>query len=152
MFALLHKGNNNHLRYALEILSNLDSHNEQIENALNFLVSKRQCFAIIGKGRTQEEKSIVYVENCHFYGMGYLISAIIINEINDLKEHVTRYASNQYIMQLIYNYSEKYLHKVKNLEALLYEMQKMYSRQKHLKNKIKIVNKKLKISEIKNNY
>ena len=102
----------------LEILPNLDSHNEQIEKALNHLVSKRESFAIIDKGRTQEEKSVVYVENGHFYGMGYLSSDTIINEITELKEHVTRYASNQYIMQLIYNYSEKYLYKVKRQEAL----------------------------------
>jgi DNA polymerase-3 subunit epsilon len=102
----------------LEILPDLDSHNEQIEKALNHLVSKRESFAIIDKGRTQEEKSIVYVENGHFYGMGYLSSDIIINEIAELKEHVTRYSSNQYIMQLIYNYSEKYLYKVKKQQAL----------------------------------
>ncbi|HCQ12447.1 hypothetical protein [Flavobacterium sp.] len=109
----------------LEMLPDLDSHNEQIEKALNHLLSKRESFAIIDKGRTQEEKSIVYVENGHFYGMGYLSSDIIINEITELKEHVTRYASNQYIMQLIYSYSEKYSYKVKKQEALLYEMQKM---------------------------
>ena len=102
----------------LEILPDLDSHNEQIENALNYIVSKRESFAIIDKGRTQEEKSIIYVENGHFYGMGYLSSDIIINEIAELKEHLTRYASNQYIMQLIYSYSEKYLYKVKKQEAL----------------------------------
>jgi len=102
----------------LEILPDLDSHNEQIENALHYLVSKRESFAIIDKGRTHDEKSIVYVENGHFYGMGYLSSDIVINEITELKEHVTRYASNQYIMQLIYNYSEKYSYKVKKQEAL----------------------------------
>jgi DNA polymerase-3 subunit epsilon len=103
----------------LEILPDVDSHNEQIEKALNHLVSKRESFAIIDKGRTQEEKSIVYVENGHFYGMGYLSSDIIINEITELKEHVTRYTSNQYIMQLIYSYSEKYAFKVKRLDGVL---------------------------------
>lgn len=103
----------------LEILPDVDSHNEQIENALNHLVSKRESFAIIDKGRTQDEKSIIYVENGHFYGMGYLSSDITINEINELKEHVTRYASNQYIMQLIYSYSEKYLYKVKRMDGVL---------------------------------
>lgn len=104
---------------ALEILPDLDSHNEQIEKALHYLVSKRESFTIIGKGRTQDEKSIVYVENGHFYGMGYLSSDTIINEITELKEHVTRYASNQYIMQLIYSYSEKYSYKVKRMDGVL---------------------------------
>ena len=103
----------------LEILPDVNSHNEQIEKALHYLVSKRETFAIIDKGRTQEEKSIVYVENGHFYGMGYLSSDIIINEITELKEHVTRYASNQYIMQLIYSYSEKNSYKVKRPNGIL---------------------------------
>lgn len=103
----------------LEILPDLDSHNEQIEQALNHLVSKRESFAIIDKGRTQEEKSIVYVENGHFYGMGYLSSDIIINEITELKEHVTRYASNQYIMQLITAYADKYPQRVTSIPKCL---------------------------------
>lgn len=106
-------------RSELEILPDLDSHNEKIENALHFLVSKRQSFVIMDKGRTKDEKSIVYVENGHFYGMGYLTSDIIINEIAELKDHVTRYFSNQYIMQLIYNYSEKYPYKLKKHETSL---------------------------------
>jgi DNA polymerase III subunit epsilon len=92
----------------LEYLPDLDSHNEQIENALQFLVSKRQSFAIIDKGRTQEEKSIVYVENGHFYGMGYIASDIVINHVSNLKDFVTRYSSNQYIMQLINAFVLKY--------------------------------------------
>ncbi|GEC77716.1 exonuclease domain-containing protein [Flavobacterium aquatile] len=107
------------IKNELEILPDVDSHNELIENALNHLVSKRESFAIIDKGRTQEEKSVVYVENGHFYGMGYLSSDIIINEITELKEHVLRYSSNQYIMQLITAFADKYTYKVLSISQSL---------------------------------
>ena len=96
----------------LEILPDLDSHNEQIEKALHYLVSKRESFAIIDKGRTQDEKSIVYVENGHFYGMGYLTSDCVINQVTEFKNYINRYSGNQYITQLISSYAEKYPFKV----------------------------------------
>lgn len=99
----------------VEMLPEIDLHNEKIENALHHLVSNRESFVIIDKGRTTDEKSIVYVENGHFYGMGYLSSDITVTELYELKEYVHRYSSNQYIMQLIYNYSDKFPSKVKKL-------------------------------------
>ena len=92
----------------LEILPYVDSHSEKIENALHFLVSERQSFAIIDKGRTQEEKSIVYVENGHFYGMGHISFDKDINKVSNLKDFVTRHSTNQYIIQLINTYTIKY--------------------------------------------
>lgn len=54
-------------------------------------------------------------KNSHFCGMGYLSSDIAVNELHELKEHVLCYSSNEYIMQLIYNYSDKFPSKVKKL-------------------------------------
>ena len=108
------------IKNELEILPDVDSHNEQIENALNHLVSKRESFAIIDKGRTHEEKSVVYVEKGHFYGMGYFTADAVIHDLCELKEHVTRYSSNHYIMQLIYAYSEKHPYKVKMHESQVF--------------------------------
>lgn len=93
-------------------LPEVEMHNEKIENALHFLVSKRQSFAIIDNGRTKNEKSIVYIENGHFYGMGYLTSDCVINHVTEFKEFVIRYSSNHYITQLISSYAEKYPFKV----------------------------------------
>ena len=99
----------------VEMLPEIDLHNEKIENALNHLVSNRESFVIIDKGRTNDEKSIVYVENGHFYGMGYLSSDFAVNELHELKEHVLRYSSNQYIMQLINAFAVKYPYKVSSI-------------------------------------
>ena len=88
-------------------------HNTQVENALNFLIDNRPSFAIVDKGRTIGERSCIWVENGHFYGMGYIASDLGFTDPSELKDYVTPYKSNNYIMQLIYSYAEKYPSKVK---------------------------------------
>ncbi|WP_264564732.1 exonuclease domain-containing protein [Flavobacterium sp. N3904] len=88
-------------------LPEIENHNEKVENALEFLKSNKQSFGIIDKGRTEEERSCIWVENGHFYGMGYFSIDEAITEPSDLKHNVTLYKSNKYIMELIYKYVEK---------------------------------------------
>lgn len=90
-------------------------HNEQVENALDFLANNRPGFVITDKGRSKEERSYIWIENGHFYGMGYISSDVSITDITEIKEYLTHYQSNSYIMQLIYSYTEKHPHKVKKL-------------------------------------
>jgi DNA polymerase-3 subunit epsilon len=77
------------------------------------LITKRQTFAIVDKGRTFDEYSCVWIEKGHFYGMGYIQKSETIYELTDLKNFVTPNKSNNYIMQLINNYALKYPKKVK---------------------------------------
>ena len=90
-----------------------EEHNIKIDEALNHLVTKRQTFAIVDKGRTLDEYSCVWIEKGHFYGMGYIEKSETIYELNDLKDFLTPHKSNNYIMQLINNYALKYPKKVK---------------------------------------
>ncbi|MFT7334788.1 MAG: DNA polymerase-3 subunit epsilon [Porticoccaceae bacterium] len=90
----------------------VEQHNEQVENAIAFLIKNRPSFAIIDKGRTAEERSCIWVENGHFYGMGYIASDIGFTDSSEIMDHVTRYKSNQYIVDLILSYVEKYPSKV----------------------------------------
>lgn len=94
-------------------LPEIDEHNSKIESAIASVSGQRPSFAILDKGRSAEERSCIWVENGHFYGMGYIASDIAINELAEFKDYVTPYKSNQYMMQLIYNYAEKYPGKVK---------------------------------------
>ncbi|WP_163409771.1 exonuclease domain-containing protein [Flavobacterium ajazii] len=87
-------------------------HNEQVENAMTFLRNKKVSFAIIDKGRSPDERSCIWVENGHFYGMGYIASDIGFTDTSEIRDFVTSYASNHYIMQLILRYAEKYPGKV----------------------------------------
>lgn len=101
-------------------LSNLPEtaeHNLRIENALDFFLKNRPSFAILDKGRTADERSCIWVENGHFYGMGYIAADAAFNHISEIKDYVSPYKSNQYIMQLIYAYAEKYPGKVKKTET-----------------------------------
>ncbi|TDW44562.1 DNA polymerase-3 subunit epsilon [Flavobacterium sp. 270] len=93
-------------------LPDVNTHNEQIESAIDFLLGQRSSFAIIDKGRTAEERSCIWVENGHFYGMGYIIFDVGFTEPSDIKDYVTPYKSNNYIMHLIENYAAKYPRKV----------------------------------------
>ncbi|WP_409415741.1 exonuclease domain-containing protein [Flavobacterium sp. PS2] len=87
-------------------------HNSQIEKAIAFLSSNRKSFAIIDKGRVAEERSCIWIEKGHFYGMGYITTDVGFTETSELKEHVTPYKSNQYLMQLITTHAAKYPKKV----------------------------------------
>jgi DNA polymerase-3 subunit epsilon len=90
----------------------VEQHNGQIENAIDFLLQNRPSFAIIDKGKTTDERSCIWVQDGHFYGMGYITSEVGFTEPGAIKDYVTPYRSNQYIMQLIYTYAQKYPGKV----------------------------------------
>jgi DNA polymerase III subunit epsilon len=87
-------------------------HNKRVTDALEFLQQRRESFAIIDKGRSDDERSCVWIEDGAFYGMGHISSDVTIVDISDVKNHVTRYRSNQYVMQLIGSYVKKYPGKV----------------------------------------
>lgn len=93
-------------------LPNVILHNSRIESAIEHLLNSRPSFAIMDKGRYADERSCIWVENGHFYGMGYVASDVGFTEPSDIKEYVTPYRSNQYIMQLIYTFAGKYPAKV----------------------------------------
>lgn len=98
-----------------EALPYVDEHNNNVANALNFVLQSRETYAILDKGRVKDERSCVWVENGHFYGMGYISTDEVIIETHELKEYVTRYKSNPYIMKLITSYVEKYPNKVQRI-------------------------------------
>jgi DNA polymerase-3 subunit epsilon len=93
-------------------LPDVEAHNLQVRHAVDYVLNNRPCFAIVDKGRYADEHSCVYVENGHFYGMGYISAEVGFTEPSELKGHVTAYRSNQYIMQLLYTYAAKYPGKV----------------------------------------
>ncbi len=96
----------------LTALPEVLNHNEKIENAIDFLLSNRLSFAIIDKGRSTDERSCIWVENGHFYGMGYITSDVGFTDPAEIRDYVTPYKSDQYIMHLIHLYAEKYPGKV----------------------------------------
>ena len=93
-------------------LPELAQHNQQVEEALDFLVTNRPSFAIMDKGRSADERSCIWIENGHFYGMGYMASDIAFTDASEIKTYVTPYKSNNYIMHLVLTHAEQYPGKV----------------------------------------
>ncbi|MGJ1269521.1 exonuclease domain-containing protein [Sphingobacterium spiritivorum] len=102
-------------------LPDMEEHNDKVNQALDYLMAGRPTFGIIDKGRTTDERSCIWVENGHFFGMGYIPSDIGISDISEIKNYLTRYSSNQYIMQLIETYTHKYPGKVIRTSVLVEE-------------------------------
>ena len=96
----------------LSKLPDIKDHNDQVASAIDSLVKSRPTFAIIDKGRSTDERSCVWIENGHFYGMGYINSDVGFTEPSEVREHLTPYKSNQYMTHLIYNYAEKHPGKI----------------------------------------
>ncbi|MFH7000034.1 exonuclease domain-containing protein [Flavobacterium sp. FlaQc-57] len=94
------------------VLPDVSEHNIQIDNAIDFLLTNRPSFAIIDKGRSRDERSCIWIENGHFYGMGYIPSDVLITDPTEVKDYVTPYKSNQYMAQLIFAFAEKNPRKV----------------------------------------
>lgn len=88
-------------------LPDVPTHNSQVEAALDSLSEKQPTFAIIDKGRSAGENSCVWVEDGHFYGMGYIDRDQGFDDLAQLRDQVTRYKSNHYLMQLIASFAEK---------------------------------------------
>lgn len=93
-------------------LPDMDSHNGSVQNLIRSVSSKKPCFAIIDEGRTAHERSCIWVEEGCFYGMGYLPAEIGFTDTELLKDYITPYPSNYYIMQLLYSFAGKYPEKV----------------------------------------
>ncbi|HEX9979618.1 MAG TPA: exonuclease domain-containing protein [Flavobacterium sp.] len=100
------------LKPDLANLPDADIHNEQIDNAIDFLLKSRLSFAIMDKGRSSDEFSCIWVEDGDFYGMGYIPSDIAVTEPSAIKDYLSRYRSNGYVMQLIHSFAKKYPHKI----------------------------------------
>lgn len=94
------------------LLPDVTLHNTRVENALESLQASKPSFAILDKGRHGDEHSCLWIENGHFYGMGYIDSSVVINAAHEIKDYVTPYPSNGYVMGLIWGYTSKYPAKV----------------------------------------
>ncbi len=95
-----------------------EEHNSKIEAILVEINSKKITFALVDKGRNLDEFSCIWIEKGHLFGMGYVPTSETIFEIPDLKNYVTPYKSNAYIMQLIANYALKHPTKIKMHEII----------------------------------
>lgn len=86
-------------------------YNLRVLEALDHLTKHLPSFAIVDEGRDEEERSCIWVEKGNFYGMGYISSCGDLTA-EEIRASLTHYPANQYMMQLIYDYADKYPYKV----------------------------------------
>jgi DNA polymerase-3 subunit epsilon len=87
------------------------SYNVRVKYAIAYLKSILPSFAMLDKGRTEDEQSCLLVEQGKFYGMGYISSHTDVNEVDLLKSALQPYPSDDYILHLIMNHAEQFPNK-----------------------------------------
>lgn len=100
-------------------LKNMDveTYNQRVLRALDDLKNNLPSFAIVDKGRHADERSCIWVEKGNFCGMGYISHYTDLHTPEQVKEALTPYTGNHYMMQLIYSYAEKYPQKVMRFDV-----------------------------------
>lgn len=83
-------------------------YNFRVKRAIKELQDLLPSFALIDEGRSEDEKSCLWVEKGKFYGMGYISDHCDINDLETLKSAITPYPSNDYIMNMILSHSSQF--------------------------------------------
>lgn len=94
------------------LLPPVDAYNGLVDQALAHLAENRPTFALMDKGRDQDEKSCIWVEKGNFFAMGYIANDTDLRIPEDIRDSLTRYHGNHYMMQLIAAHAAKHPHKV----------------------------------------
>ena len=68
----------------------VDLYNSRAANILKQYISAEENYAIIDKGRTPEEHSLILVENRRYAGYGFIDSSCLVNDPGDFKSYITR--------------------------------------------------------------
>ncbi|MFD2145917.1 exonuclease domain-containing protein [Mucilaginibacter antarcticus] len=85
-----------------------DTYNQKVALAIAELNQALPTFAIRDEGRTDDEHSCILVEKGKFYGMGYISHYFQVEDVQQLKNHITPYPGNDYIRNLIAGYADKF--------------------------------------------
>ncbi|QDA62052.1 exonuclease domain-containing protein [Hymenobacter jejuensis] len=81
-----------------------EEYNKRVEEAIESFTFEHGSFVVIGKGRREDEKSIVLVENGRYLGFGYVDGEFSARRIGDFKDAITRYNDNKDVQQIIRQY------------------------------------------------
>ena len=85
-----------------------DEYNTKVADAIQWIQKHLPTFALVDSGRDLEEQSCILIRQGAFYGMGYVKSEKIFNDIDTLQEHLEPYQDNDYIRNLVYKHAASY--------------------------------------------
>ncbi len=78
-----------------------DDYNQRVKQAIENYHFDEQNFLIFGKGRNEEEKSIVKVENGKYIGFGFIPIALLNTKAYELEEFVQQQKDNKEVRRII---------------------------------------------------
>jgi DNA polymerase-3 subunit epsilon len=81
-----------------------EAYNARVDRFLQKLNVRGQSFAIIGTGRTPEERSIVWVEDGVYHGYGYFDADTPIEDPFELKGFVEPRSDNLDVQRILNHY------------------------------------------------
>jgi len=85
-----------------------DDYNRKVNAAIDKFNEVLPTFAIRDAGRTDDEHSCLLVEKGKFYGMGYISHYFDVDNLQQLKSHLTPYPGNDYIKGIVAGYATKF--------------------------------------------
>ncbi|MFT2007843.1 exonuclease domain-containing protein [Pontibacter sp. 13R65] len=82
-------------------LESPESYNARVDEAIESFTFEHNSFVIIGKGRHDNEKTVVVVDNGSYLGFGFVDETFSAHNLEDFKGAITRYKDNKDIQQII---------------------------------------------------
>jgi DNA polymerase-3 subunit epsilon len=79
-------------------------YNKRVQRAIDAFTSMGSSLAIIGRGRTVEENSLVLVERGNFLGYGFFDNQVSISDIESAKMYVRKSVETHTVQNLINSY------------------------------------------------
>ena len=93
---------------ACEGVESPEIYNQKVNAAVEELQNALPTFAIRDAGRTADEHSCLLVEKGKFYGMGYISHYFDVDNLQQLKNHLTPYPGNDYIRGMVAGYATRF--------------------------------------------
>lgn len=83
-------------------------YNKKVVKAIEALNKQLPTFAIVDNGIKENERLYLLIEKGAFWGMGYVQNEFKVKTSMDLKDHLMRYADNDFIRNSIYSFADAY--------------------------------------------
>jgi DNA polymerase-3 subunit epsilon len=81
-----------------------ESYNTRTQEAIDTFSFQQESFFIVGKGRTEDEKSVVLIENGIYKGFGFTEPDFNTDDIRNLRQFIKPYQHNRDIQRIICEY------------------------------------------------
>jgi len=89
---------------ACEGTETVKKYNKRAQQAIDSFFGEGDTVALIGRGRTFEEKSLVLVENGAYQGFGFFDRAEMITDLESARNHIAISKDNRVVQNLINSY------------------------------------------------